>query len=99
MSKAATKSRLADLHRKFTEALINELKEAEEGEYPLAAADKSVIAKFLKDNEITASADEGEMLELKDEFEAELERKRKEKANVILEQLGEDSGSNLDFLM
>ena len=99
MSKAATKSRLADLHHKFTEALINELKEAEEEGYPLTAADKSVIAKFLKDNEITASADEGEMLELKDEFEAELERKRKEKANVILEQLGEDSGSNLDFLM
>lgn len=100
MSKAASKSRLAALHSMFTEALIHELEEAKKGAYPLAAADKSVISKFLKDNDITASADEAEMQGLKEAFEEELESKRKARAAEIMGSLhGTDDSSNVDFLM
>lgn len=87
MAKAATKSRLAELHRKFTEALIEELEEARQQEIPLPAADKSVIAKFLKDNDITADADSAEMQELRDEFNQDVENARKARAASILGKL------------
>lgn len=87
MAKAATKSRLAELHRKFTEALIEELEEARQQEIPLPAADKSVIAKFLKDNDITADADSAEMQELRDEFNQDVEDARKARAASILSKL------------
>lgn len=97
MAKAATKSRLAELHRMFTEALISEIEEAKRDEVPLPAADKSVIAKFLKDNDITADADSTEMQELRDEFQQDMENKRKERAQDILErmQTGGDDISRL----
>lgn len=87
MAKAATKSRLAELHRRFTEALIEELEEARQQEIPLPAADKSVIAKFLKDNDITADADSAEMQELRDEFNQDVEKARKARAANILGKL------------
>lgn len=87
MAKAATKSRLAELHRRFTEALIEELEEARQQEIPLPAADKSVIAKFLKDNDITADADSAEMQELRDEFNQDVENARKARAASILGKL------------
>lgn len=90
MAKAASKSRLSELHRLFTEALIAELKEAGEQEVPLPAADKSVIAKFLKDNDITADADSAEMQDLRDEFQEALDNKRKERASAILSRVGDD---------
>ena len=40
---AGKKSRLSELHARFTEALIAELEEAGEANIPLPAADKSVI--------------------------------------------------------
>lgn len=95
MAKAATKSRLSELHRMFTEALISELKQAWEEEIPLPAADKSVIAKFLKDNEITADADSTEMQELRDEFEDELAAKRKARAEELLAKAGADPEDDL----
>jgi len=95
MAKAATKSRLSELHRMFTEALISELKQAGEEEIPLPAADKSVIAKFLKDNEITADADSTEMQELRDEFEDELAAKRKARAEELLVKAGADPEDDL----
>jgi len=91
--KAGTKSRLSALHSMFTEALIDELKQAGEDKVPLPAADKSVIAKFLKDNDITADADDESMNELRNEFEDELEQRRKARAAQImgtLEAGGED---------
>lgn len=94
MAKAATKSRLAELHRKFTEALIEELEEARQQEIPLPAADKSVIAKFLKDNDITADADSAEMQELRDEFNQDVENARKARAASIL---GKLNGSEDDI--
>lgn len=94
MAKSATKSRLSDLHRMFTEALIEELHQAGEDKVPLPAADKSVIAKFLKDNDITADADSTEMQELRDEFQDDLEERRKKRAAEILERA---TGSNDDL--
>lgn len=95
MAKAATKSRLSELHRMFTEALISELKQAGEEEIPLPAADKSVIAKFLKDNDITADADSAEMQELRDVFEDELAAKRKARAEELLAKAGADPEDDL----
>lgn len=95
MAKAATKSRLSELHRMFTEALISELKQAGEEEIPLPAADKSVIAKFLKDNEITADADSTEMQDLRDEFEDELAQKRQARAKELLAKAGADPEDDL----
>ncbi|QHJ82371.1 MAG: hypothetical protein [Bacteriophage sp.] len=95
MAKAATKSRLSELHRMFTEALISELKQAGEEEIPLPAADKSVIAKFLKDNEITADADSTEMQDLRDEFEDELAQKRQARAAELLAKAGADPEDDL----
>ena len=69
---AGKKSRLSELHRQFTEALIKELDEADEGNYPLAAADKSVIVKFLKDNDITADVDDEALDQLRDAFSDDL---------------------------
>ena len=95
MAKAATRSRLSELHRMFTEALISELKQAGEDEIPLPAADKSVIAKFLKDNDITADADSTEMQELRDEFEDELAAERKARAEELLAKAGADPEDDL----
>lgn len=95
MAKAATKSRLSELHRMFTEALISELKQAGEEEIPLPAADKSVIAKFLKDNDITADADSTEMQDLRDEFEDELAQKRQARAEELLKKAGADPEDDL----
>ena len=95
MAKAATKSRLSELHRMFTEALIEELQQAGKAEIPLPAADKSVIAKFLKDNDITADADSTEMQELRDEFEDELAAKRKARAEELLAKAGADPEDDL----
>lgn len=95
MSKAASKSRLAELHRKFTEALIHELEEAGAENIPLPAADKSVIAKFLKDNDITADADSTEMSDLRDAFEDELAAKREQRKQEILGKVSEDGSDDL----
>lgn len=89
--KAGSKSRLSALHQMFTEALIAELKQAGLEDIPLPAADKSVIAKFLKDNEITADADDESMTQLNNEFEDELEERRKARAAAIMGSIGGES--------
>ena len=80
----------------FTEALIEELRQAGEDEVPLPAADKSVIAKFLKDNDITADADSEEMQELRDEFDDELAARREARKKEILNKI---SGSDSEDLL
>lgn len=82
---AGKKSRLSELHARFTEALIAELEEAGEANIPLPAADKSVIVKFLKDNDITADADDVGMAQLRDNFEDELEQQRQKRKREILD--------------
>lgn len=100
MAKAATKSRLAELHKMFTEVLISELKQAQDEELPMPAADKSVIAKFLKDNDVTADADSTEMQDLRDKFDDELAEKRKEKAQLLLAKVaGDGEGDLLDGIL
>lgn len=82
---AGKKSRLSDLHARFTEALIAELEEAQSENIPLPAADKSVIVKFLKDNNITADADDVGMSRLREDFEDELEVQRQKRKKEILD--------------
>ncbi|QCG76638.1 DNA maturare A [Klebsiella phage KPR2] len=96
MAGAAKRSRLSELHRMFTEALIEELKQAHAEEVPLPAADKSVIAKFLKDNDITADADSEEMQDLRDEFDDELSARREARKQEILNKI---SGSDSEDLL
>jgi len=45
---------LKDLHTQLAEAMLREVHQAEEDGLPIPAADKGAIAKFLKDNGITA---------------------------------------------
>lgn len=95
MAGAAKRSRLSELHRMFTEALIEEIKQSKEDEVPLPAADKSVIAKFLKDNNITADADSEEMQDLRDEFDDELAALREARKQEILNKVGGSDSEDL----
>jgi hypothetical protein len=83
----------------FTEALIEELRQAKDDEVPLPAADKSVIAKFLKDNDITADADSEEMQGLRDEFEDDLAKAREKRKQEILGKVGGDSDGLLEGII
>ena len=96
MAGAAKRSRLSELHRMLTEALIEEVRQSKEDGVPLPAADKSVIAKFLKDNDITADADSEEMQGLRDEFDDELSARREARKQEILNKI---SGSDSDDLL
>ena len=62
----------------------------------VSAADKSVIAKFLKDNDITADADSEEMQDLRDEFDDELAARREARKQEILNKI---SGSDSEDLL
>uniref|UniRef100_A0AB39C5P1 Terminase small subunit n=1 Tax=Klebsiella phage P252 TaxID=3229729 RepID=A0AB39C5P1_9CAUD len=96
MAGAAKRSRLSELHRMLTEALIEEVRQSKEDGVPLPAADKSVIAKFLKDNDITADADSEEMQDLRDEFDDELSARREARKKEILNKI---SGSDSEDLL
>ena len=96
MAGAAKRSRLSELHRMLTEALIEEVRQSKEDGVPLPAADKSVIAKFLKDNDITADADSEEMQELRDDFDDELAARREARKKEILNKI---SGSDSEDLL
>lgn len=99
MAGSAKRSRLSELHRMFTEALIEELRQSKDEEVPLPAADKSVIAKFLKDNDITADADSEEMQGLRDEFEDDLAKAREKRKQEILGKVGGDSDDLLEGII
>lgn len=99
MAGSAKRSRLSELHRMFTEALIEELRQSKDEEVPLPAADKSVIAKFLKDNDITADADSEEMQGLRDEFEDDLAKAREKRKQEILGKVGGDSEDLLEGII
>lgn len=96
MAGAAKRSRLSELHRMLTEALIEEVRQSKEDRVPLPAADKSVIAKFLKDNDITADADSEAMQDLRDEFDDELSARREARKQEILNKI---SGSDSEDLL
>lgn len=50
----------------------------------MAASDKAVIVKFLKDNNITADPDDSQMHELDSAFMAEMKAKREKRAEALL---------------
>lgn len=96
--RAASKGRLSELHARFADALIAELEQAQEEGIPLPAADKSVIAKFLKDNDITADADDTAMRKLNDEFQDDLAERRKARAEAIAGKIGAEDDNDLASL-
>lgn len=87
---AAKESRLSLLHEMLAEAFIEDLRICKEEGIPMAASDKAVIVKFLKDNSITADISAGEMDELKSEFENELAARRAAKAEKLLKKVDDD---------
>lgn len=98
--KAGSKDRLSELHAMFTELLIEEINIAKTEGIPVSAADKSVMAKFLKDNSITADVDDDRMGQLRDEFEDELAAKREERKRELLNKLeASDDDQALDALL
>lgn len=65
---AAKESRLSKLHEMIAELFIDDINMCREEGIPMAASDKAVIVKFLKDNDITAVKDEDDMAKLEQEF-------------------------------
>lgn len=104
MSKAAPRSRLADLHAMFADYLTQTLKEAMEppkydeegnmigGGIPLDAATMGVVRTFLKDNEITCEPEDiGTLDELREKYS------RQSKARNVAQML-EDAKATSDFI-
>lgn len=87
---AAKVSALSILHEMLAEAFIEDLRICKEEGIPMAASDKAVIVKFLKDNNITADVDADDMQKLKDEFNDELKAKRAARAASILNSTDEE---------
>lgn len=77
-------SRLSELHKLLTEMFIEDIRVCQEEGIPMAASDKAVIVKFLKDNNISAEPDAEGMKELNEEFKKEFEAKRRERAEAII---------------
>ena len=87
MSRAASTSKLAELHEMLAEVLLADLRQSKEEGIPLPASNLGVIRQFLKDNNISASIDADDMAQLRDEFAEELAQKRaagKAKINAAL---------------
>ena len=73
---AAKQSKLSELHEMLAEMFIQDIKMCTDEGIPMAASDKAVIVKFLKDNDITADADASDMEALRESFAEELNKKR-----------------------
>ena len=58
--------------------------------YPMTTQEMGVIAKFLKDNDITCEPDDATLGDLKDEFSESFDKKRELKAQSILAQSDEE---------
>lgn len=80
---AATKKELGDLHSKFTKFLADELEMYIQEGIAMAAADKTVVMTFLKNNGITAESTDEELAQMRDNF-MQLKEQRKEAALSIL---------------
>ena len=83
MAKAASTSKLAELHEMLAEVFLEDLKQSRLEGIPLPAANLGVIRQFLKDNEISASIDADNMLAIRDEFADELAAKRAERQQAL----------------
>lgn len=91
MSTSASKTKLNELHEMLAEVLIEDLKQSIAEKIPLPAANLGVIRQFLKDNEITASLETDDMLQLRDSFRDELAAKRADKQGKLADALADDS--------
>lgn len=93
MSKAASTSKLAELHEMLAEVLLEDLKQSKAEGIPLPAANLGVIRQFLKDNNISASIDADDMKQLREEFQTELAANREARKAQINNALKEDDES------
>lgn len=81
--------RETDPNRVFTEDEMEYNDETGEYEkpfiFPMNTAEMGVIAKFLKDNDITCEPNDESLSDLKDEFAGEFKEKREKAAQSLLE--------------
>lgn len=95
MAKAASTSKLAELHEMLAEVFLEDLRQSKADGIPLPAANLGVIRQFLKDNEISASIDADNMAAIRDEFADELAARRVANKAKLAEALKEDDMSLL----
>ncbi|APL99504.1 terminase small subunit [Aquamicrobium phage P14] len=74
---AASEQSLGVLHQMLADDMLDLLKKAKNGEVELTAANRQVIAKFLKDNMITKAPDENNALGAIERQLAEREARRR----------------------
>lgn len=94
---SAKVSTLSDLHSKFTDMLLEDIRICREEGIPMSSSDKAVIAAFLKNNGITADPDAEDMKALDAEFRKDAERVRKQRAESILANMA-DTAEYADLL-
>lgn len=74
---AAPVAKLGKLHELLTDIMLEELRMYQDESIPVPSSDKAAIAKFLKDNNITADpTDKAELDALKDLLLGRQEQKR-----------------------
>lgn len=94
-NKAASTSKLAELHEMLAEVFLEDLRQSREEGIPLPAANLGVIRQFLKDNDISASIDADNMAAIRDEFADELAQRRVANKAKLEQALSEDDMSAL----
>lgn len=87
---AANKKELGSLHSKFTKFLANELEMYIEEGIPMAAADKTVIMTFLKNNNITAESTDEDLQRVREQFSS-IKEENRDKALAILKEAHAES--------
>lgn len=90
MAKAAQQTRLAELHSVFTEMLFDEIAWYKSQDIPMAAADKTVIMTFLKNNSITCEIDDKKLTDLREAFKDDHAKVLAERASKITADPGRD---------
>jgi hypothetical protein len=93
--RAASTSKLAELHEMLAEVFIEDLRQSKAEGIPLPAANLGVIRQFLKDNDISASMEADDMASLRDTFADELAARREVKKAQLVDSLREDDMSAL----
>ena len=81
--RAAAESRLAELHSVFCEMLFDEIAWYKSQDIPMAAADKTVIVTFLKNNSITCEIDDQKLTDLREAFKDDHAKVLAERASKI----------------
>ena len=88
---AAKVYKLSELHEKFAQMLLDDIRVCQDEGIPMSSSDKAVIAAFLKNNGITADPDAEDMKALDAEFKRDAEAQRKIRASLLLKNTGGDS--------